>query len=795
MKSHLLIFISLTIITMRLFAQEQFTIGGYVRDESNGEELIGATVLVNELSTGAVANMYGYYAITLPKGNYEITYRYIGYESVIQTIEVDQDIRMDMELPTVSEELDAVVVSSKSMDANVTTTEMSTAALDIQSIKKMPAFAGEVDLIKSLQMLPGVTSVGEGAPGFNVRGGSVGQNLVLLDEAPVYQSSHMFGFFSVFNPDAVKDVKLYKGGIPARYGGRLSSVLDIRMKEGNNKHYEVNGGVGTIFSRLSVEGPLKKDKASFILAGRRSYADVFAKLFTDMLADGGLHFYDLTAKVNLNINEKNRVFASGYWGRDVFDFGEATGFNWGNRTATIRWNNLISENLFSNYSFYYSLYDYGFNFGDNLDNFDWKSSIQTFNFKPQFAWSVNTTNELTFGGEAVLYEFNPAEAKVTNAGVRTDILLDRKRAIEASVYLSNAQDITTKLALDYGVRMSYFSALGGQEYLYGDTLVGLEKPLEGVQNMDDWEAGASYVNAEPRVAVKYQLSNSSSLKASYNRTVQYLHQISNTTVSTPTDIWYPSNSNVKPQKGQQVALGYFRNLRNNSLEASIETYYKWTGNQVDYIDGADLFVNEFLDAQFLSGIGRSYGLEFYLKKNTGRFHGWVSYTLSKTELKVDGINYRDDLVHRSGKWYPTSFDQRHNLKVAAFYRLSDQLLLSSNFSFMSGTPSTFPTDRMSVNGYVIPYIKGGARNNFRAPDYHRLDISLTFQQLGRKGKAKSINDELVVSVYNLYARKNPFSIYFSQGADRQGDTNVQTAAKQMSILGALIPAVSYNFKF
>ncbi|WP_258102118.1 TonB-dependent receptor [Marinoscillum pacificum] len=794
-QNKLVLTFSLFLSIVRLTAQEQVTIGGYVRDESNGEALIGATVYVNEISNGTITNVYGYYAITLPKGEYSISYRYVGYEAKSHTVELQSNSQFDVELSMMSEQLEAVVIASKAEDANVSTTEMSTVSLDIQSIKSMPAFAGEVDVIKSIQMLPGVTSVGEGAPGFNVRGGTVGQNLVLLDEAPVYQSSHMFGFFSVFNPDAVKDVKLYKGGIPAKYGGRLSSVLDIRMKEGNNKRYEVNGGIGTVFSRLSVEGPLKKDKASFILAARRSYADVFAKALTDMLEDGGLYFYDLTAKVNLNINEKNRVFASGYWGRDVFDFGETTGFDWGNRTATLRWNNLISQNLFSNYSLYYSLYDYGFSFGDSRDSFDWKSSIETFNFKPEYAWSINPTNELTFGGEAILYGFKPAVAEVINGGVTTEIDLGEKRALESSVYASNSQDFGSKLSVEYGMRWSQFMRLGGFRYHYGDTVAGIEKPLIAIQKVVDGKASDYTNNLEPRFSAKYQLSTNSSVKASYNRTIQYLHQISNINVSTPTDIWYPSNNNVLPQKGQQVALGYFKNIDGNAWEASLEGYYKWTSNQVDYIDGADLFVNEYLDAQLLSGIGRSYGLEFYLRKNTGRLTGWVSYTLGKSEIKVDGINYGSDLVNRTGKWYATSFDQRHNLKVAAFYDLSDKYSLSTNFSFMSGTPATFPTDRMTVNGYVIPYIKGGSRNNFRAPDYHRLDLSVTIKQLGKPNKKKSINDQLVVSVYNVYARENPFSIYFSQGTERQGATNVETTAKQMSMLGTLIPAISYNFKF
>ncbi len=776
-------------------AQEKYTISGYIKDAGNGEALIGATVLLNEITGGTTSNVYGFYSVTVPEGNYHFNYRYVGYETLEKQIELTDNLQLDIELSISESTLDAVEITAVAADQNISSTEMSTATLNIMAIKRMPAFIGEVDIIKSLQMLPGVSTVGEGAPGFNVRGGGVGQNLILLDESPVYQSSHMFGFFSVFNADAVKEVKLYKGGIPAKYGGRLSSVLDIRMKEGNSKTFELNGGIGTVFSRLSVEGPIKKDKASFIVAGRRSYADVFAKAFTDILEDGGLYFYDLTTKVNLNINEKNRVFVSGYWGRDVFDMGETTGFDWGNRTATIRWNNLISQNLFSNYSVYYSRYDYGFNFGDALDNFDWNSSIQTYNFKPEFAWSLNTSNELTFGGEAVLYEFTPAKAVLTNNGVVSNINLDEKRALETAIYLSNAQQLNQKLALTYGLRTTYFVGLGGNQYVYGDTIAGFEKPLISTKQMDTWERNADYLNIEPRVSARYQVSKHASIKASYNRMVQYLHQISNTTVSTPTDIWQPSNNNIEPQSGHQAALGYFRNFQQNAWETSVETYYKWTQNQVDYIDGANLFVNEYLDGQLLSGKGRSYGLEFYLRKNTGRLNGWISYTLSKTELKVDGINYGNDLTSRLGNWYPARFDQRHNLKMAAFYDLNEKVAFSTNFSFITGSPTTFPTDRMTVNGFVIPYIAGSSRNNFRSPDYHRLDLSITFKNLGKQKKARSINDQLVVSFYNVYARQNPFSIYFSQGSERQGDQNIETSATKMSMLGTIVPAVSYNFKF
>lgn len=780
------------------YAQDKHTLSGYIKDGSNGETLIGATVFVQQIEGGAVTNVYGYYSVTLPEGEYTIEYRYIGFQTLTKNITLDKDIRLDVELKEDNKQLEEVVVLGEREDANVTDIEMSTAKLDVQSISKIPAFAGEVDIIKSIQLLPGVSTVGEGASGFNVRGGGVGQNLVLLDEAPVYQTSHLFGFFSVFNPDAVKDVKLYKGGIPSKYGGRLSSILDIRMKEGNKKEYDISGGIGTVFSRLAIEGPIVKDKASFIIAGRRSYADVLIRPFTDVLDDGAaLYFYDLTAKANVDLNEKNRLFLSGYFGRDVFRFDAQQGFDWGNQTATLRWNHLFNEKYFSNTTFFYSNYDYAFSFGeDERDNFRWNSRIQTYNVKPEFTVFLNTRNELTFGGEALLYRFSPANASGASDGEKTDISLDEKKALEASLYIGNDQELSDKISLQYGLRFSSFSLLGdGTKYMYGDTIPGERRPVTGAEDYDDWETIQNYTNFEPRFAVKYQITSNSSVKASYNRMNQYIHLISNTVAATPIDVWQPSTNNIKPQQGDQVALGYFRNFNKNRIETSAEVYYKWNKNQVDYVDGADIFINEFLEGELLSGIGRAYGLELYVKKSTGRLNGWISYTLGKSELKVDGINFGDDLENRKGKWYPTRFDQRHNLKITSNYQLTEDVSLGGIFTLISGTPTTFPTDRFSVQGYVIPLAEN-ERNNVRIPAYHRFDLSLTIDNVFLNKKGRKGEDYLVISLYNLYARRNPFSIYFAQGTDRvpTGEP-VETFANQVSILGTILPAVSYNFKF
>jgi hypothetical protein len=785
------------LVALTSLGQNKYTISGYVKDASNGEALIGATVYVKELSSGTISNAYGFYSMTIFEGTYNLNYQFIGYENISKTLDLNKNIRLDIELGLANKQLNEVVVTGDAIDKNVSSIEMSVAELDIKAIEKIPAFAGEVDIVKGIQMLPGVSTVGEGASGFNVRGGSVGQNLVLLDEAPVYQSSHLFGFFSVFNPDAVKDVKLYKGGIPAQYGGRISSILDIRMKEGNYKEYDVSGGIGTIFSRLAIEGPIVKDRSSFIIAGRRSYADILAKAFTDVLDDGaGLYFYDLTAKTNFKVNEKNRIFLSGYFGRDVFKFDENQGFNWGNNTATFRWNHLYGSRVFSNITLFYSNYDYGFSFGESdNDKMDWKSKIITYNFKPEYTWFINGS-KLTFGGEAILYNFEPANTVSIDGGVATSMSLEKRKAFEASLYVGNEQHIGEKITLQYGLRYSNFNYLGGTIYYYADTIPGAKKRLIDTEVRDEWEPVRSFNNFEPRAAVKYQFTETASVKASFNCMHQYIHLISNTTASTPIDIWQPSTNNIEPQKGRQVALGLFKNFDENQYETSIETYYKWNENQVEYVDGADLFMNQYLESQLISGEGRAYGVELFAKKNSGKLTGWVSYTLGKSELKVDGINFGTDNENRKGNWYPTRFDQRHNLKVALFYDISKKISLSTNFTYISGTPTTYPTDRITLQDYVIPYVSGSKRNNVRIPDYHRLDVSVVFNNIWRGKKGRSGEDNLVISVYNLYARQNPFSIYFSQASDRlPANEPIPTSSTQLSIIGTIIPAISYNFKF
>jgi len=549
---------SLLLLISGSLSAQQYTVSGYLTDASNGESLIGAFMYLQENNASAVTNEYGFFSITTEAGSYTLVGSYLGYQDVSTPITLNQNQKVDVELPLDANTLDEIVVSAEAKDKNVKQLQMSVNKLDMKTINKLPTLLGETDIIRSIQLLPGVTTVGEGSAGFNVRGGSIDQNLVLLDESPVYNSSHLFGFFSVFNPDAVKDVQLYKGGIPARYGGRLSSILDVRMKEGNNKQLEVNGGVGTIFSRLAVEAPIVKDKASFIVAGRRSYIDVLAAPFLGEDQSGAvLNFYDLTLKTNYKLGEKDQMFLSGYFGRDNFGFGEGAGFSWGNQTGTYRWNHLFSDKLFSNLTLYYSDYDYQINFGDtDEDSFDWNARIKNYSVKPEFSYFIRPNNILRFGGQSIFYTFEPANAISVSGGEVTDISLTEQKAIESNIFVENEVTLWDRLSLNYGVRLSNFVYQGPRDvYFYNDAeILGEQRPLDRVEAVTDGSTISNFSNLEPRLSAKFDLNDESSLKASYNRTAQYIHLLSNTTASTPLDIWTPSTNNIDPAMADQIAI-------------------------------------------------------------------------------------------------------------------------------------------------------------------------------------------------------------------------------------------------
>lgn len=767
------------------------TVSGYIKDAKNGEGLIGVSIYIKELATGNTTNAYGFYSLTIPKGTYNMVVTYIGYQKIVKTINLqDESQTLTLEMTEEGKQLDEVVVKSKKEDDNVKSLEMSTTKISMKTIQKMPALLGEVDLVKSIQLLPGVSTVGEGASGFNVRGGSVDQNLVLLDEAPVFNSSHLFGFFSVFNPDAVKDVKLIKGGIPSQYGGRVSSILDVKMKEGNTKKLEVNGGIGAIFSRLSVEAPIIKDKMSFIVAARRSYIDVLAKPFLKGdLKDSKLSFYDLTAKINYKISAKDVVFISGYYGKDTF--GSGFGVDWGNATTSLRWNHIFNNKMFLNTTAYISNYDYklGTNLKENdKDAFTWKSNIKSTSIKPDFTYYITPNNSLTFGGQFIYYSFRPGDAVAKSAGETRTFGLKNKYATESGLYAGNELKVNNNFSVQYGIRYSIYQYLGkGTTYDFLPQLYTAEnatrRQVINSKEYGDNEKISTYGYWEPRFSANFNINKTSSIKASYNRTAQYLHLMSNTAASSPLDVWTPSTNNIKPQVADQVALGFFKNFGENlnDWETSVEVYYKKLYNQIDYIDNSDLFLNSAFEGDLLFGDGRAYGAEFYIKKNTGKLNGWISYTLARTERLIPGVN--------QGRWFPSRFDKTNVLSVVAIYDLNKKWSFSSNFAYSTGVPYTLPRGKFNYDGLVLPDNQNSTRNDARVPAYHRLDLAATMQakkKLFKKGTAN-----WVFSTYNTYNRRNPFSVYFRKNEDDAS----KTEAVRLSIFGSIVPAVTYNFKF
>lgn len=777
----------LLIIFTKSYSQEKVTLSGYVKDARNGEDMIGVSIFINDLKIGVQTNVYGFYSITAPTGKYKVSVSYIGYKTQTLSLDFDKNKNVDVELKEDERVLDEIIVSTKREDDNVKTTEMSVNKVEMKTIKKMPALLGEVDVIRSIQFLPGVSSVGEGSSGFNVRGGAIDQNLVLLDEAPVYNASHLFGFFSVFNPDIVKDVKLIKGGIPAAYGGRVSSILDVRMKEGNSKKAEFSGGLGTIFSRFAYERPFAKEKGSFVVALRRSYIDILAKPFLNADLKGSrFYFYDFTAKANYKINDKNTVYLSGYFGRDVF--GADFGFNWGNSTSTFRWNHVFNNKLFLNTTVFYSNYDYSLDSDlkkeNNQDSFSWQSNIVNYSIKPDFSWYANNKNTISFGGQIIYYSFNPGQATAVSGGESRSIGLPNKYAVESALYIGNEQKVFEKVTLNYGLRYSNYSYLGtGSATILKETDVqtGERKEIVNTVSYGKGETIQNYGNFEPRFAINIGLTNTSSIKIGYNRLAQYIHLLSNTVASSPLDVWTPSSNNIKPQLSDQIAVGYFKNLSDNMYETSVEVYYKTLENQIDYIRNADLLLNPSVEADLLFGKGRAYGAEFFAKKNKGKLNGWVSYTLARTERKIDGLN--------NNNWFASRIDKLHNLSVVGIFDLNKKWSFGTTFSYSSGTPASFPTNKFTWQGIALPQNYTDERNTYRIPASHRLDISATKKNkhaLFKKGES-----EWVFSVYNVYNRKNPFSVYVRQNEDNPAVTE----AVKYSVFASILPSVTYNFKF
>lgn len=760
-----------------------YTVSGVVKDKANGEVLIGATIYIRSLGKGTVTNEYGFYSLTVPEGNYSITFSYIGYKNIVKEVNLQANLKLSVELPLNSDELKEVVITDKAVNENVTKTEMSVEKLDIKQIKSMPAFLGEVDVIKSITMLPGVTTVGEGTTGFNVRGGGVDQNLVLLDESIVYNSSHLFGFFSIYNPNSVKDVQLYKGAAPAKYGGRLSSVLDIRQKEGNMKQFSGSGGIGLVSSRLTLEVPVVKDKSSLLIAGRRSYADLFLKLSPSKdLRENQAFFYDLNTKFNYTINENNRIYVSGYFGRDVFKFGNNFKFSWGNTAATIRWNHLFNSKLFSNISATFSDYNYSLGVPAGAGAFDWNAGIKNYQFKNDLTWFVSPNYTVDFGVSGILYQFNPGKVKVKNS---SDVItITPEKAVETAAYIGNEYKLGDQLTLTYGLRYSMFLTLGERAVkTYRDDLPKSTATIVSRRKYGNNELINTYQGIEPRFGLRWKINDRNSIKASYARNRQYIHLISNTTAPLPIDIWKASDTHVKPLISDQVAFGHFHNFADNKFELSTEVYYKRMQNLVDYKNGADLLLNEDLETELLSGEGRAYGVELMLKKPTGKLNGWISYTLARTERLVNG-KFSEERIN-NGEYYPADYDKTHNLTLVTTYQVNKRLSFSANFIYSTGRPFTLPDAKYLYDGQTI--IDYSGRNQNRIPDTHRLDLSLTLKGKGRPGRRWK--GEWVFSIYNVYARRNAFSIYFA------GDGQANNTARRLSILGTMVPSVTYNFTF
>lgn len=799
MKKKLLLFnMALLCSFFMLHSQQKYTISGTVREAVSNETLIGVTIAIQDLRTGTTTNEYGFYSITLPEGDYNLIVSYLGFQDISRSISLNSNQKLDFNLREKTEELEEVVVTEDVERMDVRKPQMSVNALSVQTIKKVPVVLGEADVIKSLVLLPGVTNAGEASSGFNVRGGAADQNLILLDEAIIFNSSHLFGFFSVFNPDAIKDVKLFKGGIPARYGGRVSSVLEIFQKEGNSKELKVSGGIGAVASRLLVEGPISKDRTAFLIGGRGSYAHLFLPLFD---IDNRAYFYDLNTKISHRINDRNSIFLSGYFGRDLFSINDSFVNTYGNAVGNFRWNHLFSDKLFSNLSLIYSDYFYGLEL--DFVGFEWDSGIQNFNLKYDLKHYLNDKLQINYGLNNIYYVFNPGEIKPNSedSGIIAEQLV-KKYANEAAAYIDVEQKVTKNLSVNYGLRVSQFNRLGQDElFVYENNQAVVFDPFQLVYReatpIDTINPGRgtnlkSFFNFEPRISAAYTLNDNNSIKASYTRLAQYLHLLSNTSSPTPLDVWAPSGPFIEPQLLDQYALGYFKNIKGGEYTLELEGFYKDIQNRIDYIDGADLIANDAIEQVILNGEARAYGLELLLRKNEGRFQGWLAYTLSRSEQRtpgrepvVDNGRSNEETGINFGEWYSTPFDKTHDIALFGNYELNNKWSFNANFIYQTGQPTNYPVGQFEFQGLVVPFF--GLRNQTRLPDYHRLDISATLTP--KKNRNRTFQGEWVFSVYNVYNRMNAASINFRQNQDTGRNEAVRT-----SIFG-VVPAITYNFKF
>jgi hypothetical protein len=750
------------------------TISGTVREAATGEEIIGAIIRVKNKTIGVVTNEYGFYSLTLPLGTYVISVQNYDFKSIEREIKLQSNQRIDFQLEAMIKEtsIDEVIITGERKDQNVKDPIMGVERLDTKEIAKIPVIFGEKDLLKTMQLLPGVKNAGEGSSGFYVRGGGSDQNLVLLDEAPVYNASHLLGFFSTFNSDAIKDAVLYKGNQSANFGGRLSSVLDIKMNEGNSKRYNVSGGLGLISSKLNVEGPIVKDKSSFLISGRRTYADVFLQA-SDRFKDNTLFFYDLNAKLNYRLSKRDRLFVSGYFGRDKLGLGDVFGISWGNITGTARWNHIVNDKLFSNTSFIFSKYDYKVSINGGDVSFDITSKIQDFNLKQEFQYFLNNRNKLRYGANVIHHAITPGQVSANEASGINVKNLKAAGTVESALFLMNDWNVNEKITVNYGLRASGLTVLGnGDEFYTYNSDGSLATTTVYASN----KVLKNYFFLEPRASFSWEYKKSASIKGAYSRNTQNIQQVSNSTSGSPTDVWLSTSLNTKPGISDQIAIGWFKNFQENTYELAIESYYKAMQNQLDYRNGANQQANEKLEGELLSGIGRAYGLELMFKKKSGRFTGWVSYTLSRTERKIDGIN--------DNKWYLAKQDRTHDISIVGIYDITPKLSVSALFVFYTGNAITFPSGKYELDGQT--YFIYTDRNGYRMPNYHRLDLGLTWIRKNTEKYESSWN----FSIYNAYARENAYSISFRTNEDNPAITEaVQTT------LFKIVPAITYNFKF
>jgi hypothetical protein len=762
-----------------LATDKKFVISGYIKD-SNGEELIGATVYIKGTNIGTVTNQYGFYSISLPEGEYIINFSFVGYTNYETKINLNANKKLNVFLNENINQLEEVEIFAKSKKENIERVEMSTVNVPMKIVEKLPSFLGEVDILKTIQMLPGVQSGTEGTTGYYVRGGTVDQNLVLLDGANVYNPSHIIGIFSIFNGDAIKNIDLFTGGIPAQYGGRLSSVLDVRMKEGSTEKFKGSGGIGLISSRLSIEGPIYKNKSSIFVSGRRSYYDLFFPLSKKQsIKNSSLYFYDFNAKANYIINENNRIFISGYFGRDVFKFDTLFSFNYGNATVTGRWNHVFNDKIFMNLTLIYSDYQYGLGSPSKLFPFEWKASITDYSINNDYTWYILPNSTLSFGIQSTFHDFMPGKAERLDTGLLKIPKLPDVYALEHGIYIQQEQKLSDIISIQAGLRLSIFQNIGKATIYHFKDYVPYDSSV-----YKNGEIFNTYYGFEPRIGVRFKINSTNSIKASYNRIYQYIHLASITSSVTPVDFWFPSNPNIAPQIADQIALGYFLNLLSDKIELSFETYYKKMNNVVDFKEYANIFLNPYFDAEIRRGRSKSYGFEFMAKKNSGKLNGWISYTLSKTTRKIDDIN--------SGKEFLAPYDRTHNLAIILSYDINNRFNISGNWLYSTAIARTVPIAKFRYAGESPPIWSG--RNEVRIPgtDYHRLDLSVTFyeKKFKKDGSPRKYFGNWNLSVYNVYARKNPFSITF-----KVNETNANITEARKIYLFKILPSITYNFNF